>query len=68
MSQRRNAVSSGAGRANKTARAPKRSRKDRLLSELKIDCTEKLGGNQMQKQTKGRAYKARGGSWVDVEA
>ncbi|KAI6871559.1 hypothetical protein KC323_g1850 [Hortaea werneckii] len=68
MSQRRNAVSSGAGRTNKTARAPKRSRKDRLLSELKIDCTEKLGGNQMQKQTKGRAYKARGGSWVDVEA
>ena len=68
MSQRRNAVSSGAGRTNKITEAPKRSRRDRLLSELKIDCTEKLGGTQMQKQAKGGAYKARGGSWVDIES
>ncbi|KAI7227748.1 hypothetical protein KC330_g8240 [Hortaea werneckii] len=68
MSQRRNAVSSGAGRTNRTAGAPKRSRRDRLLNELKINCTEKLGGTQMQRQTKGGAYKARGGSWVDVES
>ncbi|KAI6821965.1 hypothetical protein KC340_g12669 [Hortaea werneckii] len=68
MSQRRNAVSSGAGRPNKIASAPKRSRKDRLLGELKIDGTEKLCGTQMQRQTRGGAYKARGGSWVDVEA
>ncbi|KAI6819173.1 hypothetical protein KC366_g10234 [Hortaea werneckii] len=68
MSQRRNAVSSGADRPNKIASAPKRSHKDRLLSELKIDGTEKLCGTQMQRQTRGGAYKARGGSWVDVEA
>ncbi|RMX99069.1 hypothetical protein D0868_09739 [Hortaea werneckii] len=68
MSQRRNAVSSGAGRTNKITGAPKRSRRDRLLNELKIDCTEKLGGTQMQSQAKGGAYKARGGSWVDIES